>query len=52
MNYPLMFSTLFAVLMVFKKILGLNRKEEAFKKRRETALTVQQPSGEIKIPIA
>jgi len=52
MNYSLMFFALVAVLMVIKEIVGFNRKEEAFKKRRETALTVQKPSGEIKIPMA
>ena len=52
MNYPLMFFALVAVLIGIKEVVGLNRKEEALKKRRETALAVQKASGEIKIPIA
>ena len=51
MNFPLLFFGLVAVLIVIKEVVGLNRKEEALKKRRETALTLQKPSGDIKIPI-
>lgn len=51
MNYSFMFFALVAVLIAIKEVVGLNRKEEALKKQREMALTVQKTSGEITIPI-